>query len=122
MWYFWRNITFSFHHNLYSHKTNKIVRIALILLPILVPYSDSSAKQEIKEWVARLEPEELSRYSERLLAGRPGSILGVGKKFVSAQQRLDRLWGPPSLLSNGYRGSSCGDKAAGAWSCQLTSI
>jgi len=35
---------------------------------------------------------------------------------------MGRLWGPPSLLSNGYRGSFIGGKAAGAWSWPLTSI
>jgi hypothetical protein len=32
------------------------------------------------------------------------SILGRGKRFLSTIQRPDRLWGPPSLLSNGYLG------------------
>jgi hypothetical protein len=36
------------------------------------------------------------------------------KYFVSTPQRLDRLWGLPSLLSNGYRGSFLGGKAAEA--------
>jgi hypothetical protein len=40
---------------------------------------------------------ELSRNSGGLLAGRPGFDFRQG-------QRPDRLWGPPSLLSNGYRG------------------
>jgi hypothetical protein len=33
-----------------------------------------------------------------------GSIPGRGKIFFFTPQRPDRLWGPPSLLSNGYRG------------------
>jgi hypothetical protein len=33
-----------------------------------------------------------------------GSIPGKGKIFVSVSERPDRVWGPPSLLSNGYRG------------------
>jgi hypothetical protein len=32
------------------------------------------------------------------------SIPGRGKWFFSSPQRPDRLWDPPSLLSNGYRG------------------
>jgi hypothetical protein len=37
-------------------------------------------------------------------AGRADSIPGSGKIFFSTPQRPDPLWGPPSLLSNGYRG------------------
>jgi hypothetical protein len=42
----------------------------------------------------------------RLRAGRPddrGSIPGGGWEFLSSPTRPDRLWGPPNLLSNGYR-------------------
>jgi hypothetical protein len=35
---------------------------------------------------------------------RLGSIPGRGKRFFITKQRPDRLWDPPSLLSNGYRG------------------
>jgi hypothetical protein len=35
-------------------------------------------------------------------------------RFFSSPRRPDRLWGPPSLLSNGYRGSSPRGKAADA--------
>jgi hypothetical protein len=44
-----------------------------------------------------------------LMNGR-GSIPGRGKRFLSSLQRPDRLWGPPSLLSNGYRRLSPGIK------------
>jgi hypothetical protein len=37
------------------------------------------------------------------LEGR-GSIAGSGKRYFCTPQRPGRLWGPPSLLSNGYRG------------------
>jgi hypothetical protein len=43
-----------------------------------------------------------------LRAGRPGdrgSIPGRGKRFFLYPLCPDRLWGPPSLLYNGYRGS-----------------
>jgi hypothetical protein len=33
-----------------------------------------------------------------------GLFPGRAKKFISTPQRPDRLWGSPSLLSNGYRG------------------
>jgi hypothetical protein len=32
------------------------------------------------------------------------SISGRGKRFFSTPQRSDRLWGPPSHISSGYRG------------------
>jgi hypothetical protein len=43
----------------------------------------------------------------RLLAGRSGfygSIPGGGWEFFSSPSHPERLWGPPSLLSNGYQG------------------
>jgi hypothetical protein len=36
-----------------------------------------------------------------------------GSRIFSSPRRPDRFWGPPSLLSNGYRGLSPGGKAAG---------
>jgi hypothetical protein len=48
-----------------------------------------------------------SRYSAGLLAGRSGlrgSIPGGGWEFFSSPPRPERLWGPASLLSNGYQG------------------
>jgi hypothetical protein len=54
------------------------------------------------------------------LGGR-GLITGRGKRFFSSQ-RPDRLWGTRNFLSNGYRGSFLGGKAAGAWSWPLTSV
>jgi hypothetical protein len=41
----------------------------------------------------------------RSRAGRcQGSNLGTVKRFFSSPEHPDRLWGPPSLLFNGYRG------------------
>jgi hypothetical protein len=45
-----------------------------------------------------------------------------GWEFFSSPPRPERLWGPSSLLSNGYQGLFPGGKAAGAWGGPLTSI
>jgi hypothetical protein len=50
---------------------------------------------------------QLSRYSAGLRAGGSGfygSIPGWGWEFFSSPPCPERLWGPPSLLSNGYEG------------------
>jgi hypothetical protein len=50
----------------------------------------------------------VAHYSVWLRAGRPGdrgSIPGRGKRYFLSPLCSDRLWGPPSLLYNGYRGS-----------------
>jgi hypothetical protein len=57
---------------------------------------------------------ELRQYSVWLRAGRPGdrgSIPGRSKGFFLQPLCPDQLWGPPSLLYNGYRGSFPGGKA-----------
>jgi hypothetical protein len=50
-----------------------------------------------------------------------GNGVPVGSRIFSSANRPERLWGPPNHLSNGYRGSFAGGKAAGAWSWPLTS-
>jgi hypothetical protein len=53
----------------------------------------------------------------------PSSDLSFFVGFeVLTPRRPGRLWGPPSLLFNGYRGFLPGGKAAGAWSWPLPSI
>jgi len=64
--------------------------------------------------------EQLSTVT-RLQAGRRGSIPGKDNDF-SLHQCPDRLWGPPSVIFNGYRGLLPRGKAAGTWSWPLTSI
>jgi len=77
------------------------------------------AKREevIGSW-RKLHNEELyNLYSDWLRAGLSddqGSILGGGWEFFSSPPRPDRIWSPPSLLSNGYhKGFFLGNKAAG---------
>jgi hypothetical protein len=43
-----------------------------------------------------------------------GVRVPVGSRIFSSPRRPDRLWGPPNLLSNGYRESFPGGKAARA--------
>jgi hypothetical protein len=43
----------------------------------------------------------------------PGLIFGSAR-FFSSSQRPDRLWGPPSLLTNGYRVFFTAGKVVGA--------
>jgi hypothetical protein len=40
-------------------------------------------------------------------------FLAVAGKFFSSQPCPERLWGPPSLLSNGYQGPFPGGKTGG---------
>jgi hypothetical protein len=49
------------------------------------------------------ELRKLSWYSDGLWAGW-GLIPRRGKRFFSSPQCPDWLWGPPSLLYNGYQG------------------
>jgi hypothetical protein len=54
--------------------------------------------------IGSIEPGYLSRCSYGLGAGRPASITGEGKRFISILKLPDQLLSPPSSLSNGYQG------------------
>jgi hypothetical protein len=58
-----------------------------------------------------------NRYSDSLQAGWSGDRIQVGRKVFRIRPK--RLWGPPSLLYNGYLVFP-GGKAAGAWRWQPT--
>jgi hypothetical protein len=48
-----------------------------------------------------------------------GVWVPVASRIFSSPSRPYRVWGPPNVISNGYRGG--GGKAAGSWSWPLTS-
>jgi hypothetical protein len=50
-----------------------------------------------------------------------GVRVPVGLRIFTSPCRPERLWCPPNLLYNGYRGFIPGGKAAGAWNWPLTS-
>jgi hypothetical protein len=59
-----------------------------------------------KEWriVEFLEEDSSVDIATGVSLGGRGSIPDRRKGLFSSPQRPDRLWGPPSLLSSGYRG------------------
>jgi hypothetical protein len=64
------------------------------------------------------------RIMTRLWVGRPefDNSQGQLRDVFSSPPRPDQLWGPPSLLSNGYRCYLTWSKAIGACSWPLTSM
>jgi hypothetical protein len=55
--------------------------------------------QDRDQWRAVLNTVMNLQIHEKLLSSIPG-----GARFFSSPQRPDRLWGPRSFVSNGYRG------------------
>jgi hypothetical protein len=73
-----------------------------------VPDSNSGRDTDNPEWgvllLSSVTPGKCLE-STSVLDGRGvGVRVSVGTRFVSSPRRPDRLWGPPNLLSNGYRG------------------
>jgi hypothetical protein len=89
----------------WSYFTQNILRVCYIVQSVKVVYWNS---RDSSVGIATA----LSRLDDRGV----GVRIPVVWRIFSYPRRPDRLWGPPNLLSNGYRG-----KAAGAWSWPLTS-
>jgi len=117
-------------HPSYAHNKTSIVRTSVCQRSVLtevfldiMPCSLSSGLKA-KAWKKRFStmkieavrssesgPEELSRYSDSLRAGRSGDQIPGEARFF--RTRPDQPWGPPSLLYNGYRVSFPGVKRPG---------
>jgi hypothetical protein len=74
--------------------------------------------------IIHLEPAQRSRYSDWLRAGRPrgrSSSPGRGQEFSLLHVVHPDCGAHPASYPMGTGGSFPGSKAAGAWSCTLTS-
>jgi len=95
-------------NNFYILVKNSLVSMDWVTVLFLVVIRNISNMR----MVHTCGPGWLSRYSDSLRAGRSGVRIPVRGEIFHT--RLDRPWGPPSLLYNEYRVFP-GDKAAGAW-------
>jgi hypothetical protein len=89
----------------------------------IVKYNVFLSVSIIQIWLLHLHlrSQDSCWYSNGLWAGQ-GSIPRRDTRFSSIPHHPEWLWGPPSLVPNGYWGSFPRDKAAGAWSWPHMSI
>jgi hypothetical protein len=120
-----------FGKELVCHKTNTnntvYTAFALFSLVWFLGISETKIVLERITWrgldqcdyrIERIFENDLQKYFQA--EGFQGSIPGRGSEFFSSPSCPERLWGPPSLPSDGYRGFFARGKAVGAWSWPLT--
>jgi hypothetical protein len=89
----------SLHHQTETFVTLKIEAVFFRKEENLI-ITRCAIKKKNKIWLM-LDTYESSQYSDWLRAGQPGDRIPVGGAIFSTLP--DWLWGPPSLLYNGYR-------------------
>jgi hypothetical protein len=85
-----------FLYNVYRHLFTMTLNCCTITITLLVPYYGTM--------IGSRDSVVGTATDYRLHDRGVGVRVPVGPRIFSSPRRPDRLWGPPSLLSNGYQG------------------